>query len=155
TATWSAISLSWHRARGVPPRAAHALRAPARPSARPDAANHGRLTRALTAARRGSWILRARSWNALAVLPGPCTRDSGEGAIRGSDKNSETAAIRQNRAVSDGSSRHLAASLPPAGDDHLLVGVELDRIAAVRLEVAEEALLGAAEREERHRRRDA
>src|SRR5439155_4274720 len=40
TATWSAISLSWHRARGVPPRAAHALRAPARPSARPDAANH-------------------------------------------------------------------------------------------------------------------
>src|SRR5207249_10545980 len=45
--------------------------------------------------------------------------------------------------------------LPPARDDHLLVGIELDRVRAVSLEVPEEAVLGAAEREERHGCRDA
>src|SRR5262245_33476525 len=43
----------------------------------------------------------------------------------------------------------------PPGDGDLLVGVELDRVLPVRLEVAEEAALGSAEREEGHRRRDA
>src|SRR5262249_10235356 len=42
-------------------------------------------------------------------------------------------------------------SEPPRNRD-LLIGVELDAVAAVRLQVAEEAALGAAEREERHRR---
>src|SRR5689334_11260319 len=45
--------------------------------------------------------------------------------------------------------------LEPPADHDLLVGVDLDRVATVGLEVAEEALLGPAEREERHRRGDA
>src|SRR6185503_19148600 len=47
------------------------------------------------------------------------------------------------------------AGSEPAADDHLLVRVELDAVAAVRLEVAVEAALGAAEREVRHRCRNA
>src|SRR5687768_7323916 len=43
----------------------------------------------------------------------------------------------------------------PAADDDLLLGVEVDGIAAVRLRVAEERLLRAAEGEERHGRGDA
>src|SRR5262245_37977349 len=43
----------------------------------------------------------------------------------------------------------------PPGDRHLLVRVELDPVAPVRLQVAEETVLRAAEREIRHRRRDA
>src|SRR4029453_18570611 len=50
--------------------------------------------------------------------------------------------------------RDAARRLEPPRDDDLLVGVELDRLPAVGLEVAEEGSLGAAEREERHRRRD-
>src|SRR5262249_33025523 len=38
----------------------------------------------------------------------------------------------------------------PARDRDLLVGIELDRVATMSLEVAVEAALGAAEREERH-----
>src|SRR5690348_5312631 len=44
--------------------------------------------------------------------------------------------------------------LEPPRDDDLLVGEELHAVGAVRLEVAEERALGAAEREERHRRGD-
>src|SRR5262245_9491516 len=43
----------------------------------------------------------------------------------------------------------------PSRYRHLLVGIELDAVAAVRLEIAEKAVLGAAERKIRHRRGDA
>src|SRR5687767_10321455 len=43
----------------------------------------------------------------------------------------------------------------PAGDHHFPVRVEVERLASVRLQVAEEAALGAAESEHRHRRGDA
>src|SRR5262249_172762 len=42
--------------------------------------------------------------------------------------------------------------LQPARDDDLLVGVELDAVASMRLEIAVERPLGTAEREVRHRR---
>src|SRR5713101_985582 len=43
----------------------------------------------------------------------------------------------------------------PALDDDLGFGVELDGVAALGVEIAEEAFLPAAEGEERHRRGDA
>src|SRR5450631_2458343 len=49
--------------------------------------------------------------------------------------------------------RHFSSE--PPRNDHLLVRVELVGIAPVRLEIPEEAVLGPAERELRHRRRDA
>src|SRR5215204_4486529 len=48
----------------------------------------------------------------------------------------------------------LATREPPARDG-LLARVELDRVGAVRVQVAEERVLPAREREERDRRRDA
>src|SRR5438046_7450843 len=48
-----------------------------------------------------------------------------------------------------------APLLGPALDDDFGFGVELDGVAALGVEVAEEAVLPAAEREERHGRGDA
>ena len=44
--------------------------------------------------------------------------------------------------------------LEPARDCDFAVGVELERIAAVHFQIAEEAVAGPAERKVRHRRRD-
>src|ERR1700736_5175212 len=51
---------------------------------------------------------------------------------------------------SSGRIRYLARRLNPAGHDDLLLGVELDGIAAVSVQIAEERLLPAGKREERH-----
>src|ERR1700722_3569941 len=53
---------------------------------------------------------------------------------------------------------HLELPAPgrrPALDDDLLFGIEIDGIAALRVQIAEEAVLPAGEREIRHRRGDA
>src|SRR5438552_1495361 len=62
-------------------------------------------------------------------------------------------APRRTRAGS-GPRDELRRSEPPR-DGHLLVGVELDRVLPMRLEIAEEAALRPAEREEGHGRGDA
>src|SRR5256885_13976285 len=49
----------------------------------------------------------------------------------------------------------LNASPSPAGNHHLFIGIELDRILPVRLEIAEERPFRTSEGEERHGRRDA
>src|SRR5438445_7925236 len=41
-------------------------------------------------------------------------------------------------------------SLEPAAHDHLLLGIESDSVAAMSMQVAEERLLPAREREKRH-----
>src|SRR6266516_149273 len=43
----------------------------------------------------------------------------------------------------------------PPRDDHFLIGVKLNRVLPVSLEIPEERTLGASKREERHGRRDA
>src|SRR3989304_2579371 len=45
-----------------------------------------------------------------------------------------------------------ATPLPPALDDDLLIGEEVHRVLALAVEDAQERLLAAPEREERHRR---
>src|SRR5260370_9088586 len=54
-----------------------------------------------------------------------------------------------------GLSTGAASVLEPPGNRYLLVRIKLDAVAAVRLEISEEAVLGAAKREIGHRRRDA
>src|SRR5256714_7236024 len=49
----------------------------------------------------------------------------------------------------------LNAPPSPAGHHHLFIGIELDRILPVRLEIAEERAFRTSEGEERHGRRDA
>src|SRR5438270_6976815 len=51
--------------------------------------------------------------------------------------------------------RRVARAFEPAGHGRLLLRVELDRLAALDVEVAEEGLVPPGEREPRHRRVDA